>query len=268
MAGSFPLTSTTAIRPSPRSVHRSKMLRVFRSSVPDTFQARLHLHFTTVSSQWDFFPWKIQVAFPGECVHRLKINNRCVCMWLHTGEFGHCERVCTESLKVDSGRKIPCHTGELNCVSGMLVWCSTNWATSSPSRHEIAVAKKSPPPPPVLFGIYQNSRLQYAQDSRLISFHPWRDIGDSKQLHKPMHNYMNQWTGISMVKSTRFAERQTKLFASKYCENWQISEKKNFMPRQKSMGARNILYRQLSNPVTGPTILARKTAFWSRQTPY
>ena len=42
--------------------------------------------------------------------------HKCWCMQLHSGVHTHLKRVYTESWlwKLDSGRKIPCHTGESN----------------------------------------------------------------------------------------------------------------------------------------------------------
>ena len=46
---------------------------------------------------------------------------------------GCADTVRESALKVDSGRKIPCHIRNRTCVSGMPGWCSINWATS-PSK--------------------------------------------------------------------------------------------------------------------------------------
>ena len=52
-----------------------------------------------------------------------------------------CTRGCTDTvresaLEVDSGRKIPCRTGESNLRRGVPIRCSTNWSTSPPASGE------------------------------------------------------------------------------------------------------------------------------------
>ena len=54
-------------------------------------------------------------------------------MGLHT----RCTDTERESaLKVDSGRKVPCCTGDGTCVDGVPVRCSSNRATSPPMESE------------------------------------------------------------------------------------------------------------------------------------
>ena len=49
-------------------------------------------------------------------------------MRLHTRVYGHRNRVCTEKLTL--GEKSLAAPGNRTCLNGVLVRCSTNWATS------------------------------------------------------------------------------------------------------------------------------------------
>ena len=63
-------------------------------------------------------------------------GDRCSCMRLHTKAVQTPEK---SALKVDYGRKVPCHTWESNpsqrCAGPTLSCRPTNWATSSPPRN-------------------------------------------------------------------------------------------------------------------------------------
>ena len=99
-----------------------------------------------------FIPWEIRVAFSGEsqlwqsCATQTAVHAWCLSVHnplnSDTGSLScahtcHCTWECTGSiresaLKVDSLRKIPCHTGQSNLhrQRASPVQCSANWATS------------------------------------------------------------------------------------------------------------------------------------------
>ena len=109
-------------------------------NVPFTFFTFVTLLFTTVLSQWDFSHGKFELLPPGESqlrqtrsthttvhagcfsvsiIHRTRTwtteSLTCAQMLMHATAYGGCTDTVRESaLKVDSGRKIPCRTGDSN----------------------------------------------------------------------------------------------------------------------------------------------------------